>query len=887
MNRRVRIPVFVCVSVLLTALAAPISALPDQVEADLLPYYPDRVLVRVADGTPAAVLGPEAALIFDRWYAVPTLPGEDPADGVQRLESLKYIEVAEVDRVIRLEPHRAVAADFSGIDSVTPNDPFYHLQWHLPAIEAPDAWDTNAGSGVVVAIVDSGISLGGDDLDCRPLAGEFNAFTNTAAPGAGADDNGHGTHVAGTVGQCTNNGVGVAGVAGNSSLMAVKVLDAAGSGLNSYIASGIVWAAENGADIINLSLRATCPSAIQFDAVDTAIAAGVVVVAATGNDANEPGYSGQIGSPACHPAVIAVGATDYNDDRSPYSNWGSAIDVVAPGGDMSADENGDGRGDGVLQEKFDSADPTDWGYWWMDGTSMAAPHVSGTAALMLSANPAATIDQVKKALEVTATDRGASGWDMYYGHGLIDAERAIDAVLDTEAPTWSGGSTVSVAPDETSADLSWPAASDNVAVTDYVVLLDGSPVAMSSTNSYELTSLSPGESYSVAVQAGDLMENWSAVGSATPFSTGGTIDNVAPTWPGGSSLDASIVGDEWIYFEWDIATDNVDVTDYHVYRDGALAFTTPSTYATVEGLSEGTNYEFTVEAADAAGNASATGPSVSATTEDWTFPEWADGEWLTAAEILEDRATFSWAAATDPSGISEYRLWVDSVYYTTTGATTLTVAGLAPDTEYLAWVEAEDPSGNWSFGPELWFTTALDFSDTSDSTFATDIAWLSGAGITKGCNPPLNTEYCPESYVTRGQMAAFLVRALGYTDSGGGDLFGDDNDSVFERDIDRLGTAGVTLGCNPPLNTNFCPQSFVSRGQMAAFLVRALGYSDNGGGDLFGDDDDSVFEDAIDRLGTAGITRGCDPPANKNFCPDARVTRGQMAAFLHRALGGT
>ena len=135
-------------------------------------------------------------------------------------------------------------------------------------------------------------------------------------------------------------------------------------------------------------------------------------------------------------------------------------------------------------------------------------------------------------------------------------------------------------------------------------------------------------------------------------------------------------------------------------------------------------------------------------------------------------------------------------------------------------------------------------------------------------------------------MAAFLVRALGYTDDGGGDLFTDDDGSVFEGDIDRLGTAGVTLGCNPPENTKFCPDSFVTRGQMAAFLVRAFGYTDDGGGDLFMDDDGSVFENAIDRLGTAGITRGCNPPDNTNYCPGNRVTRGQMAAFLHRAVGG-
>ncbi|HEX2404787.1 MAG TPA: S-layer homology domain-containing protein, partial [Acidimicrobiia bacterium] len=126
--------------------------------------------------------------------------------------------------------------------------------------------------------------------------------------------------------------------------------------------------------------------------------------------------------------------------------------------------------------------------------------------------------------------------------------------------------------------------------------------------------------------------------------------------------------------------------------------------------------------------------------------------------------------------------------------------------------------------------------------------------------------------------------ALGYTDNGGGNRFTDDNASVFEDAIDRLATAGVTRGCNPPANTRFCPDDPVTRGQMAAFLVRALGYTDNGGGNRFTDDNASVFEDAIDRLATAGVTRGCNPPANTRFCPDQPVTRGQMAAFLTRAL---
>ena len=178
-----------------------------------------------------------------------------------------------------------------------------------------------------------------------------------------------------------------------------------------------------------------------------------------------------------------------------------------------------------------------------------------------------------------------------------------------------------------------------------------------------------------------------------------------------------------------------------------------------------------------------------------------------------------------------------------------------------------------------------DFEDTDGSVFHDSITWLSAMGITKGCNPPVNDRFCPNDFVTRGQMAAFLVRAMGYTDDGGGNLFIDDDGNIFEGAIDKLGTAGVTRGCNPPVNNQFCPNDNVTRGQMAAFLVRALGYTDNGGGDLFVDDDGNTFENDIDKLGTAGVTKGCNPPVNNKFCPDDFVTRGQMAAFLHRALG--
>jgi hypothetical protein len=166
--------------------------------------------------------------------------------------------------------------------------------------------------------------------------------------------------------------------------------------------------------------------------------------------------------------------------------------------------------------------------------------------------------------------------------------------------------------------------------------------------------------------------------------------------------------------------------------------------------------------------------------------------------------------------------------------------------------------------------------------FESDIEKIAAAGITLGCNPPTNDRFCPEDRVTRGEMAAFISRTLGLTGVGI-DRFVDDDTSVFESDIERIAAAGVTLGCNPPTNDRYCPAGNVTRGEMAAFVSRALGL-DGSNTDRFSDDDDSVFETDIERFAAAGITLGCNPPSNDRFCPEDEVTRGQMAAFLGRAL---
>ena len=176
------------------------------------------------------------------------------------------------------------------------------------------------------------------------------------------------------------------------------------------------------------------------------------------------------------------------------------------------------------------------------------------------------------------------------------------------------------------------------------------------------------------------------------------------------------------------------------------------------------------------------------------------------------------------------------------------------------------------------------FVDDNGNVHEGNIEAIAAAGITLGCNPPVNDRFCPGDTVTRGQMAAFLVRALDLP-AAGSDYFTDDDGSVFEANVNSLAAAGITKGCNPPVNDQFCPNDPVTRGQMAAFLVRAFGYTDPGTGDWFTDDDGSVFEAQIDRLRQAEITLGCNPPANDHYCPQREVRRDEMASFLARALG--
>lgn len=340
--------------------------------------------------------------------------GESPASMSARAEGTPGLEGASPNWILRA--------------SYLPNDPRFGEQWHMSQIHAPEAWDVSAGAGAVVAVLDTGVTFETDarngdiklleDLEgTRWVAGYDFVNERTCA----VDDHAHGNHVAGTIAQTTHNGKGVAGVANQAAIMPVKVLSKFGSGTLQQIADGIRFAADHGADVINMSLGGGPANVPMRTACEYAREKGVVVVCAAGNES-----APIVSFPAAYEACVAVSAVNSIEQKTFYSNWGDEIAVAAPGGDLE-DHNGDGIADGVLQNTIEPGKPSKPGYYSFIGTSMASPHAAGVVALIKSMG-VTTPDAAERVLKASCKPLEQPEDDNFYGAGRIDARAAVDYV---------------------------------------------------------------------------------------------------------------------------------------------------------------------------------------------------------------------------------------------------------------------------------------------------------------------------------------------------------------------------------------------------------------------------------------------------------------------------
>ena len=379
--------------------------------------------------TPLATCGAAVTGAADATYLPPTLPpatvgAQAAAATAEAAADTGMVDITTLDNgrpEFRTVPAGAVAAALAattdpvlavdgaeqvGTAGITTNDPLHPSQWSDTLAPYSPAWVCGDGTGIDIAVVDTGVYAGHPDLAGKVTAGASAISGNgVVTVGSGSTDpNGHGTHVAGIAAATANNGVGVAGVAPGATVIPVRVLDANGSGWTSDVAAGVTWAVDNGAEVVNLSLGSASESSSLANAIAYAHAHNVVVVAAGGNG----GPNGTPNYPAAGANTIAVASCTSIGAISSFSTPGSYIDVAAPGSSiLSTLPNG--------------------GYGYMSGTSMATPFVVGVVALMLDANPTMTPDQVMARLDGTATDAGAPGWDASFGNGIV---RPVGAVTD-------------------------------------------------------------------------------------------------------------------------------------------------------------------------------------------------------------------------------------------------------------------------------------------------------------------------------------------------------------------------------------------------------------------------------------------------------------------------
>lgn len=457
-----------------------------QAPDNTLGHVPDRILVKFQPGTPDEAKanvhqrlgGKVISAIPGIDVLVVSVPRNQASEKARAYGAEKNVEFAEPDYIAQA--------------ILTPDDPYFGSQWGMTKIQAPDAWSVTTGSSdVKIAILDTGI-----DQDHPDLASKIVATRNFTTSSTADDLYGHGTHCAGIAAAITDNSIGVAGVGFNTSLMNGKVLDDTGSGYYSWIASGITWAADSGAKVISMSLGGSFSSTTLKNAVNYAWGKGVVIVAAAGNNGNT-----RASYPAYYSNCIAVAATDKNDAKASFSNYGSWVDVAAPGVSIYS----------TMPNHTNSIGPTNYGS--LSGTSMATPHVAGLAGLIWSTGYGTSNTSVRSRIESTAD--AIAGTGTYWQYGRINAYEAVVAETppppDTTPPAQVTGLSVATV-SSSQLNLTWTAnpESDLNHYKVYRSTVSGSTytlIASPTANSYSDTGLTAATTYYYVVSAVDNAAN--------------------------------------------------------------------------------------------------------------------------------------------------------------------------------------------------------------------------------------------------------------------------------------------------------------------------------------------------------------------------------------------